>query len=138
MKKVASALGTLGMVVLPFLAPVLLLADEDINVKSPGIGIEPSTNFGVILGNLLAIIMIAGALFVLIMLVIGAFQWITAGGEKDATSKARDRITNALIGLVILALAFVIARVISSIVHIDLQNFTLPSLDRVNPLPRTK
>ena len=64
------------------------------------------------------------------MLITGAFNWITSGGDKENVGKARSRIINALIGLLVLALAFLIARVAGQIVHIDIFNLKIPSLDQ--------
>jgi hypothetical protein len=41
--------------------------------------------------------------------VYGAFQYITAGGDKDGLDKARKKITGSLIGLVILFSLFAVA-----------------------------
>lgn len=48
-------------------------------------------------------------------LVWGAFQYILAQGNKEELAKARARITWALIGLIIIFLAFLIARFASGI-----------------------
>jgi hypothetical protein len=45
------------------------------------------------------------------MLIWGAFEWITSGGDKDAVGKARNRILNALIGLAVLAIAVALTSV---------------------------
>jgi hypothetical protein len=62
------------------------------------------------LNNLISIIYSLIVFIFLFMLIFAAFQWITAGGDKEAVAKARARITNAIIGLIILALAFFITR----------------------------
>ena len=49
------------------------------------------------------------------LIVFSGFQWMTAGGDKEQIAKARARITNALIGLLILSLAFFVARQIGII-----------------------
>jgi hypothetical protein len=67
------------------------------------------------LNNLLNIIYSLIVFIFLFMLVFSAFQWMTAGGDKEAVAKARSRITNAIIGLVILALAFFITRFIGQL-----------------------
>lgn len=43
-----------------------------------------------------------GGLALLVMLLTGAFGWITAGGEKGKVEAARERITQSIIGLLIL------------------------------------
>ncbi len=54
-----------------------------------------------------------GAVAVLIYFVWGSFEWITAGGDSAKTDKARQRITNAMLGLFILVSTFVIINFMS-------------------------
>lgn len=97
-------------------------------------GVDPSTTTtGELISNALQIVFIAAALAVLIYLVIGAFKWITSGGDKDAIGKARGSIVNALIGLFILALAFFITVLMGQIVGIDILN--LPVIPRLGDTP---
>lgn len=97
-------------------------------------GVDPSTTTtGELISNALQIVFIAAALAVLIYLVIGAFRWITSGGDKEAIGKARGHIVNALIGLAILALAFFITVLFGQIVGIDIIN--LPVIPRLGDPP---
>lgn len=43
-----------------------------------------------------------GGLALLVMLIMGALEWITAGGDKGKIESARDRITQSIIGLLVL------------------------------------
>src|SRR5258708_33904593 len=43
-----------------------------------------------------------GGLALLVMLILGGFEWITAGGEKGKIEAARERITQSMIGLLVL------------------------------------
>jgi len=62
-------------------------------------------------------------------MVLGAFRWITSGGDKDAIANARKTIVNALIGLAILALSVVIVVVVGRILNIDItKNFSIKNL----------
>ncbi|MGD9129404.1 MAG: hypothetical protein PVJ09_02880 [Candidatus Woesebacteria bacterium] len=49
-----------------------------------------------------------GILVVLVFFLWGAFEWMTAGGDSAKVQKARDRIINATIGLIIMASIFAI------------------------------
>jgi hypothetical protein len=105
-------------------------AQVPVYIGRPNQGINPFTDVGTLLSNILTIVFILAALAVLFMLIIGAFNWITSGGEKDAIAKARQRIIAALVGLAVLALAFFIVRVVGGIVGVDvLSGFVLPRLD---------
>lgn len=101
-----------------------------VRITPPEGGVSPSTPIGVVISNALTLLFSAAALVVLFMMAFGAFQWITSGGDKDAIDKARKRIISALIGLALLALAYLIAVIASNITGIDLFNLKLPRLDQ--------
>lgn len=98
----------LGSAIISFLAPIQALAANGIiNIEPPKQGFA---TIGNAISNLFNIALVVAILIVLVMLIIGAYEWITSGGDKEAVAKARNRIINALIGLVILAIAFALAR----------------------------
>lgn len=100
----------------------------------PAQGINPGTDPRIIITNAITIVFVVAVLAVLVFLIWGAFKWITSGGDKEAIKGARGMIVNALIGLAVLALAFVIARVVGAVLGIDFANLTLPRLDQ-GPVP---
>lgn len=102
---------------------------DDIKIKPPGIGLPAGTELSTILNNVLIIIFSAAVLLVLFMLIIGAFTWITSAGDKEKVAGARNRIIHALVGLAILALAFVILRVVGDLIHVNFLDLKLPALD---------
>jgi hypothetical protein len=120
--------------------PVSAVNHESVNLGAPvaprdgagnQVGINPGIRVNQLISNALTIIFILAALAVLFMLVLGAFSWITSGGDKDSVGKARSRIVNALIGLAVLALAYFIARFVGQLVGIDIFNLrSLPTLGR--------
>jgi hypothetical protein len=56
---------------------------------------------------------VAGLVAVL-FLIIGGFRYITSAGNEETAEQAKKIITNAIIGIVIIILSFVIVRVIST------------------------
>lgn len=68
-----------------------------------------------VLSNIINLIFTAAAIVTLFMILFSAFQWITSGGEKENVAKARGRLTWAIIGLVLLSLAFLFMRVLGNI-----------------------
>lgn len=134
MKNQLLKLTTASATLLAFLVkPFSVLADIDISIKPPRAGqggINPNADIGTVISNIITIIFAVAIIAVLLMLVIGAFNWITSGGDKEAVGKARQRIINALIGLVVLAVAFLIANVAGQIVNINIFKLVLPSLDK--------
>lgn len=68
-----------------------------------------------VLSSIIQIIYSVAAMVFVFMIVIGAFQWMTSGGDKEALGKAQGRLTHAVIGLVLLSLAFVFMKLIGDI-----------------------
>lgn len=56
-----------------------------------------------------------GALAVIFFFILGAFEWITAGSDTKKVESARNKIMNAVIGLVILVGSFTIISFLSKI-----------------------
>jgi hypothetical protein len=56
---------------------------------------------------------LAGLIAVL-FLIIGGFRYITAGGNEDAAGDAKKIITNAILGIIVIILSFVVVRVVSN------------------------
>jgi hypothetical protein len=87
----------------------------------------PFTDLGALIRNVLAIIFFVAGLLAFVFLLIGGLQWITSGGDKQAASAARDRITASLVGLIIIVAAFAITLVIERVFGIRILtgvNFT--------------
>jgi len=61
-----------------------------------------------------------GGLVFLVFLVWGAIEWMTAAGDKNDIEKASHKITNALIGLLILVGSYAIILFVENILGISL------------------
>lgn len=72
---------------------------------------------------------IVGSIIFFAMLVWGAIEWISSGGDKQKLESARGRITSALVGIILLFAAFAIINIIEHFfnVHI-LTNLNLNQL----------
>lgn len=100
-----------------------------LQLNDPGIGIKSTTSPSQILTSSLTIIYVVATVLVLFFIIFGAFKWITSGGDKEAIAGARKTIINALIGLVLLALAVVIVVAVGKLLNINVfQNFKIPNL----------
>jgi hypothetical protein len=82
-------------------------------------------NLGTIVADLLLLAYFGAALFFLVQLVIGGFSWMSAGGDPKALESARSRITNAVIGIVIVAAAFGITIIITTALGINIFSGTI-------------
>jgi hypothetical protein len=60
------------------------------------------------ISSIIGIMTILGAIWFIFQVIIGGIGWISAGGDKNKLQQARDRITNSLIGLIIVVAAWAI------------------------------
>jgi len=112
------------------LANAVLLADESINLKPSG-GLAGSltglTIDKIVAGGLRLILVVAAIVFFFI-LVIGGVKWIMSGGDKSQTEGARNQITAALVGLVIVFAAWAIAQLVGTFFGVEIFNLTIQSI----------
>ncbi len=71
------------------------------------------TELGPLIQSGISIAVIIAAILTFAFLVWGGIQWITSGGDKGKYEEARNRITAALIGLAIVALAWLVIKLVT-------------------------
>ena len=81
----------------------------------------------VVIGNFVKIILGFVGIIFLILIIVGAVGWMTAGGNEDKVSKAKKQITNAVIGLTIVFAAYLTAYWITTFVEFAATNNVPPS-----------
>jgi len=91
-------------------------------------GDSPAAFFQLFLPKLLTLGLIIGVLFFFFVLIIGAIQWISSGGDKNALEEAKHKITNAIIGVVILFSIFAILKLIENFFGISILTLDIGSL----------
>ena len=80
------------------------------------IGVNPTQDLPTTIARLINVIMGFLGIIAVIIILIGGFTWMTAGGDENKVGKARKMIFAGIIGLAIILSAFAIARfVISSL-----------------------
>ncbi len=78
-----------------------------------GGGGDPIEGLGTLIGWGINMFIIVAGMFLLLYLFLGAFDWISSGGEKEKITKAQQRITNALIGMVLVFIVLVVFNVVA-------------------------
>lgn len=71
--------------------------------------------------------LVIAAIVFFFILVIGGIKWIASGGDKAQTEAARNQITAALVGLVIVFAAWAIIALIKVFFGVDVLSLTIPS-----------
>lgn len=69
---------------------------------------------GILFSNLITLFYIIAMLVLIFMIVWGAFDWITSEGDKEKVGGARNKIVNAIIGIILFAAAFGIIRILGT------------------------
>jgi len=78
------------------------------------------TDIGRIISALLPYLFAIAGLILFVFLIIGGFELLTSGGNPETTKKAQGRITSALIGFLIIFLAYWLAQILEVIFGIQI------------------
>lgn len=63
-----------------------------------------------------------------VMFVVAAFKYLTSGGDPKATESARNTMTYAFVGILVIAGSYILLSLLSSFTGIKLTSFTIPTL----------
>lgn len=77
---------------------------------------DPENAIVAVVTEILGWVIGIAALVCLAMLIWGAFNYMTSGGNKTKTADARNRIIFAIVGLVLVSLSFAIAVIVQNLV----------------------
>ncbi|OGG06976.1 hypothetical protein A3D05_02410 [Candidatus Gottesmanbacteria bacterium RIFCSPHIGHO2_02_FULL_40_24] len=89
---------------------------------NPGDTSKVGTRLNIAISGIIGFLTIIAALWFVIQFIIAGFNWINAGGDKSAAQAAQQKITNAIVGLLIVVLAWVIAGLLGVLLGIDILN----------------
>lgn len=133
MKKLA----LFGSSIISFLAiaPQALAADLDpckgantvLNVACAG----RNLSLGQVIGFVVTLAFIIAILVALFFLIWGGIKWITSGGDKGGVESARNQIVAAVIGLIIVFLAFFILNLVLQLFGLSLFNLQVPDFQHL-------
>lgn len=107
--KVKSIAGSLaGIVVGAMTATQAYAIELNVDTSSTGFFTSPSS----LINSIIRFVFAIAALLVFFYLIWGGIDWITSGGDKSKTEGARNKITAAIIGLIVLAAAYAILQIV--------------------------
>ena len=98
-------------------------AQATINIPQPSnvkIG-----NIGTLISALVGLLLIISALLAFFFLILGGIQWITSGGDKAGMEAARNKITHAIVGLIIVGAAWAIMLLVQNFLGVSIIGGTL-------------
>jgi len=105
MKKVSIIIASLALLCLPYAALATNLSIDTSLGTTLGLGSADLKNTVI---NILQWVLGILALVAVVMIIIGGFQWMTASGNEERIEKAKKVISAAVIGLIIVLLAWAI------------------------------
>lgn len=105
MKKAALTLAALAVLFMPFVA----LAQTTYSIENVGsrVGLGDADLKQTVI-NIIQWVLGILALIAVVMIIIGGFQWLTSAGNEERIEKAKKVISSAVIGLIIVLLAWAI------------------------------
>lgn len=107
-------------------------AMAQVNVGTAQLSKGFASNLGSMLTSVLTIVMAIAALAVFMYLIWGGIGWITSGGDKGKTEEARNKITAAVIGLIVLAAAYALLLLMLNILGFQSLNEVFTSIVPIN------
>ncbi len=98
-------------------------ADPSITINTPdNIKI---TDVGKLISAGVGVLLIISALLAFFYLILGGISWITSGGDKAAMESARNKITHAIVGLIIVGAAWAVMILIQNFLGVQIIGGTL-------------
>lgn len=83
----------------------------------------PNVAFGSLLGSVLSFVFAIATILVLLYLIWGALEWITASGDQSKLQKARDKITQSIIGIIVLSATIALFMVLQQFLGVCILDF---------------
>lgn len=90
-----------------------------------GVDIPTFKCFEAVFSRILSVIVSLGVLALFIMLVIGGFKYLTSGGDQKKTASAQQTMTYAVLGIVLMTVAFLIFKIIEVFTGVNITTFTI-------------
>lgn len=115
------------------LVAVILTTLLVVSVASPvhaqcgGTGPACIQDLETVIKNIIELLTPAAAIAFLAMIIVGAFKFITSGGDQKGTAGARSTLTYAMIGVLLVASSILILRVINELTGANVTTVTIPA-----------
>lgn len=95
--------------------------------KVNGVDIPTIQCLEIVFGNILYVAVGLAVLALFVMFLVGGFKYLTSGGDPKATTAAKQTLTYAVLGLGLMAIAYLIFRIIESFTGVNVTTFSIPT-----------
>ena len=81
---------------------------------------DKGLGFGQFISNIVSAVFVVSGLMAFAFLVMGGIRYLTSAGDSKAVADASKSITNAILGLAIIAAAYFLVQIIQSVLGINI------------------
>ena len=81
-----------------------------------------NTDLGEFISNTFSAIIIVAGIAAFLYMIYGGIEWVMSGGEKDKLNDAKAKITQAIVGLAVVASAWAIFKLVDYFFGIGIAN----------------
>ncbi len=108
----------------------MAVAQTTIDVPPPA-NVPQGITIGNVISAVVGILLVVAAIAAFLFLILGGLQWITSGGDKAGMEAARNKITAAIVGLIIVAAAWALMLLLGEFTGIRLLQggLTIPTIE---------
>lgn len=79
-----------------------------------------------LVANLIKVVTSLGAVALFVMLLVGGFNFLFSAGDQKKLESARGTVTQAIVGIVVMSVAYLIILTISKFTGVDLSTLQFP------------
>lgn len=83
---------------------------------------KPENQLETFITTVVTVITVTAGMAFVLYFILGGFKWITSSGDKSKAEEAKTELTQAAIGLIVVAVSIFIAGIIGGVVGINLLN----------------
>lgn len=101
--------------------------DKLLAVTQIGSGDEAASigDLNILFTNIVSIFLTLGGIALFVMILVAGFKWLSAGGDPKAIESAKQTLTWAIIGIVLLVGSYLIIIFIKEFTGVDLRQFNV-------------
>lgn len=116
-----------GFLTLSFQGPGGGPPDQYGVLSSPFTNYDTADSTSKLISNAIGLFTIFAGLGLLVYLALGAFTYISSGGDSKAADKAKSMMTNAVVGLIIIVAIYFIVGIVGKVLGINILQPSIPT-----------
>lgn len=95
---------------------------------------KATSNLELFISNTVGFVTVLASIFFIGQFILAAFNWVTSGGDSSKVQKARDKMVQGVLGLIIIISSYALLGLIGNVIGLDLLNIG-DQIQKLNPIP---